>query len=452
MLEVWQAKYPSAEIFGQMLFVGALLGVVIAVQARWRSAAALGGVLVGLSYLERADSIVLVLIAWAALGVLLAARRFDSRAVSFTAGLLVLFPYGLYQAYHLALKYSQANSVPSQTKVAEVMIGIAVVGGALAWQGKLVAGVIEWASPRRRLVLGTVFAAACGALMLIGGLRPKLFGKDYGGVRLGVPQRTYDELNLIRLSWFFSLPGLALMLAGFAFVGWQRWRFDRWLTALMTAGLLTLYCYHLRNSPYLMWATRRFVTTVVPGMVLLMGLGTALIVIIVRRYVHVRVAVAAAAALVIGITVFGLTESWPLRSHNENGGSVEVEKQIAALAGHQRGVFLWQHSGACCAAPYLLFGGPLMTITDQSSALLPSSARFETSAVARYMTYAKASGRPVFYVANGVAAPPSVTGVTSSKVLELAGALPHWEESFVSRPKKRHDYQYHVTVYRLATS
>ena len=67
MLEVWQAKYPSAEIFGQMLFMGTMLGVILAIQMGWRTAAAAAGVLLGLSYLERADGIVLVLIGWATL-------------------------------------------------------------------------------------------------------------------------------------------------------------------------------------------------------------------------------------------------------------------------------------------------------------------------------------------------------------------------------------------------
>jgi hypothetical protein len=181
-------------------------------------------------------------------------------------------------------------------------------------------------------------------------------------------------------------------------------------------------------------------------------MGVALILLVLRRYVHVFVAAGAAAALVIGLTVFGLSESGPLRSHNENGGSVEVEEQIAALAGNQRGVFLWQRTGACCNAPYQLFGGPLLATTDESSALLPRPGGLETSAVARYVTHFKDSGRPVFYIADEAGTPPPFAVVSSAKVLELAGSLPHWEETYTSRPKKRADYPYHLTVYRLQAS
>src|SRR5262249_52876663 len=78
MLEVWQAKYPTAEIFGQLLFLGGLLGIVLAIRERWRAAAAAAGALVGLTFLERADGIVLVLLAWGGLAV--CSRRTASTA------------------------------------------------------------------------------------------------------------------------------------------------------------------------------------------------------------------------------------------------------------------------------------------------------------------------------------------------------------------------------------
>jgi hypothetical protein len=145
--------------------------------------------------------------------------------------------------------------------------------------------------------------------------------------------------------------------------------------------------------------------------------------------------------------VFFLSESWPLRSHDENGGSLAVEQQIAALSGDQRGVFLWQSSNYCCDAPWQLFGGPLLATMGQSSALLPASGA--ASALTEYMDSFKASGRPVFYVADQDGRPPPVAGVASRKVLMLQGQLPHWQETWVSRPKKAIHYPYRVTIYRL---
>jgi hypothetical protein len=450
MLEVWQAKYPTAEIFGQLLFMGTMLGVILTIQMGWRTAAAAAGVLLSLSYLERADGIVLVLIGWATLCALLAARRFDRRAAWFAGGLLVLLPYGFYQAYGLAHAYTVSNAIPSLRVIVAAMLAMALLGALIAWQRRGVEALLAWGAKRRTQVwLGSAFVVVCGGLLLLGLLRPRLFGADYAIVR-GVSQRTYDEASLIRLSWFFTLPGLVLMLAGIAYVAVGRWRLDRWLIALPATTLLALYCYHVRNSPYLMWATRRFVTSVVPSMVLLIGCGVTLGFIVVRHFMNRGVGVVAVAAAIVALTVFNLSESWPLRSHDENGGSVEVEKQVAALAGDQRGVFLWQQSTYCCAAPWMLFGGPVMTIADQSSALLPTS--HVPQALNSYVNHFAGSGRPVFYVADRNGAPPATPGVTSTKVAEFAGVLPHWAETFDSRPKTTRNYTYSMTVYRLTAS
>ncbi len=452
MLEVWQAKYPTAEIFGQMLFSAAVLAIVITIRTGWRTAAAAAGVLIGLSYLERADSLLLVLMGWGGLALLYAARRFDQRAGWFGIGLLVLLPYGFYQAYGLAKVYTLDNAVPTLAKVLAAMVGLAVLAALLRWQHRPVARLLAvFDRPRPRFVLGGVFIGICGLLALIGGLRQRLFGVDYGDY-LGQPIRTYDEISLIRLSWFFSLPGMFLMFAGLVYVGWRRWQLDRWVIALPTVGLLAVYCYHVKNSPYLMWATRRFVTTVVPGMVLLMACGVALGIWLIGRYLPKLVAIGVMAALVIGLAVFDLSESWPLRSHNENGGSIAVEQKLTALAGNQQGVYLWFRSAYCCNAPYQLFGGPMFAIQGQSSALMPTDEKQLEAALVSYVNHFQASGRPVFYIADKKTVPPTVAGVTATKVTEIKGALPHWEETYISRPKKRNDYGYDFTVYRLVHS
>jgi hypothetical protein len=452
MLQVWQAKYPTAEIFGQMLFMAAMLGVVLAVRTGWRAAAAAAGVMVSLGYLERADGILLVLFAWAGLAALVAARRFDARAAWFSVGMLALLPYGFYQAYVLARNYTVANAIPSLPKVLGGMILLAVIGIVAARQRTLVDRLVSVTGRRRaQVVIGLAFIGICGLLALIGGLRPKLFGPDYTSYN-GRRIRSYDEISLIRLSWFFSLPGMFLMFAGIVFVALWRWRTDRWIIALPAVGLLALYCYHVRNSPYLMWSTRRFVTTVVPGMVLLMGCGAALALWLLRRYLPKLAAVAILGVLLGGLTVWNLSESWPLRNHNEHHGSIEVETQLKSLSGDQKGVYLWAKSGSCCNAPYQLFGGPMFTIMDQSSALLPAGPKMEAAAVSTYLKHFAGTGRPVFYVANAKGLPPTLPGVTATKQVELAGALPHWEETYIHRPKKAKTYPYDVTVYKLTPS
>ena len=446
MLQVWQSKYPTAEIFGQMLFLAFVLAVVVSIRTGSRAAAAGAGIFLSLIYLARADAIVVVLMAWAGACALIAMGRFDARGWHFVAGAGILLPYAWYQAYGLASYYTLVNQVPELSKIVLLMAVLGSFAAVLNRQRRLVGNMLAWARPDvRRARLGLAFVGVCGLLMLLGALRPRLFGENYRVVWSG-NTRSYDEMSLIRLTWFFSVPGMALLLGGVAYVAMRRWRADAWLIMLPTVISLVLYCYHLRNSPYLMWATRRFVTTVVPGMVILIGCGIALAFLLVRRHSTQIAAVTTATLLIVGLGIFGLTQSWPLRSHNEDGGSIEVVHQLARLAGEEKGVYLFQWTTTCCAAS--LFGGPMLATAGQSSAAVPTNSG---AAIKTYVDFFASTPRPVFLVVDNRAKEtvPAMPGVAATKVLELAGALPHWEQTYVTRPKKSIDYGYRITVYRL---
>ena len=114
MLEVWQAKYPSSEISAQMLFVGSLLGVVVALTTRWRPAAGMAGLLIGIGFLDRGDGVLLVLLGVAGLAAIIATRRWDGRATWFAVGLAVVLPHAFWQAYsyNAAGRYSAHQQRP----------------------------------------------------------------------------------------------------------------------------------------------------------------------------------------------------------------------------------------------------------------------------------------------------------------------------------------------------
>jgi hypothetical protein len=444
MLEVWQAKYPTSEILGQMLFLAGVLGVVVAIRSGWVAAAAVAGPMFALGFLDRADGIIVVLMAWTVLAALLAARRFDMRAVWFGAGLLILLSYGFYQAYHLARIYTVANGIPGQRTVVAYMLGTASVGALLAWQRTAVQRLIAITGTKRtQAVLGGGFVGLCAVLMVIGLERRRLFGLDYTGTG-ALRTRTWDEASFIRLTWFFTLPGFALLLVGIALFVLARWRLDRWLVLLATVSLLGLYCWHVRNSPYLMWSARRFVPTVVPGIVILIGAGVACTAWLIAHYVPRPAAWVAVAAALVGFAAFNLSESWPLRGHDENGGSLQVVRRLAALPGGDRSVFLFNRGPA-----RFLFGGSMLTIGDRASASMSAGRVGSNADLRSYVDHFGPSDRPLYYVWDAASPLPPVAGVSAERVLHLAGTLPHWQQTFDSRPKKQHDYTYELTVYRL---
>jgi hypothetical protein len=456
MMQVWQAKYPTAEILAQALYLGALLGIVLAVQTRWRWPALVAGILVGVGYLDRADALLLVLAAVGGLACLWVLRRFDARAGWFAAGLAAVTPYGMWQAYGPAGLYSRMTGIPS---LAEVLAAIAVCAvGAVALRPVL-APVTRWLDARwadrglqRRA--GWVFLAGACLLFVLALLRP-LFETDTTPYQGRIIQ-TYDERNLYRLSWFFTWPGLLLMMLGVAVILLRRWSALSWLVLALTGGLLVLYCWHARNSPYFMWVGRRFVPTVVPGMLLLSGLALAWLWSVRpaglrlagRRLPALRLAGPAVAVGLAGfITVIQLQQSLPLRSHDEWGGSDGVVRAVAELSGNQQGVYLWQRAAYCCAAPQLLFASPLWLVEDEQSMLLPGSEAAVPAFVQAYVRHFP--DRPVFLVYDRAGRPPPLPGLAVTPVARFTGGLPHWLESSLTRPAVAQQIPYDFTVFRV---
>jgi hypothetical protein len=448
MLEVWQAKYPTAEIFTQMLVSGALLALVVALQAGWRPAAGLGGLLLGLAFLARPDSLLLVLGAVAGLGVLVAVDRLDARAGWFAAGLAITLPHALLQAYRLARSYTMVNAMPT------LPVLVAVVAGTLILAAATRLGVPELGRQlvrllgrrRTQLRVGLLVVAVAAALLAVGFLRPKLFAPDFmtwNGQRL----LSYDEYSLHRLSWFFTLPGFALMVAGLALVALRRWRAAAWVVVLPALCLLPVYAWHANNSSRLMWWSRRFVPAVGPGLAVLLavalGAGLAFSVGPARLRLAVRAAAAAATALLL---VVFLGQSLPLRAHHELAGSFELARRVTLTAGDRPGIFLWQRPSERPLSPAALLGGPVWLQQGQISALLPgrSDLGYVRSFVRGF------PGRPVFLILDGDTPPAGYAPLGLQRVDRVDTSLPAWNESDIARPSAAHTIPVRFSIWQVA--
>jgi hypothetical protein len=442
MLEVWHAKYPSSETFTQLLVAGALLGVVIALQTRWRAPAGLAGLLLGLTYLARPDSLLLILLAVAAGCALIVTGRFDARAGWFAAGLAVTLPYGVVQAYVLARHYTIANGVPNLPTVA------AVIGGALAVAvliRRIAQPVARWSvamleQRRGQRRIGAAVVGVAALLLALGFLRPWLFGPVYALVN-DRPTRTYDEASLIRLSWFLTLPGFGLALAGLALVALRRWRAEAWALVLPVVCLLPLYAYRAEVASRLMWWTRRFVPVIVPGLVVLiavaLGVGLAPAVGLGRLRWPLRVAAAMAATFLLVVFV---GQSLPLRHHQEHGGSFETIQRIARAAGDRHGIFLWPQTGELPT-----FGGAVWLQEGQVGALLP-----ERPDPAYVRSFVRGfPGQPVFLVAKGDRPPPGYAGLRLRRADRFTYLMPVWRETYLTRPSSARDVPVSFSIWQV---
>lgn len=453
MLQVWQAQYPTTEVLAQALYLGALLGIVVALQTGWRPAAGFAGLMVGVGWLNRADGVLLVLIAAGIGAALVATRRWDGRAWWFLGGLGIVAPHALLQAYDLALAYSNANGIPSLRLLAAAIVGMLVLA---ALMRLALRRPLDWAwsrleQRRTQQVVGLLVVLGAAGLMALGYLRPRLFGEDYFDYNTQLGIRSFDEQIMARLTWFVSLPGFAIMLVGLAVVALHRWRAPVWTLVLPTLVLFPLYGYTASNSTRLLWWTRRYVPTVLPGIVILLALAIAFF--LVWRYRGKLLTAVPAALALVGLLAFFLSQSLPLRAHDEWAGSFAISQEIADLSGEQDGVYLWEFDQGCCAGVTQLFAVPVWLQHGQLSALLPGNGAMELDGNARSTVIDRYVERfddhPVFVVADKGELPAGIDPTRVEPVLEIDTTLPIWEEHTLERPDEVRDIPVHVSVWRV---
>ena len=447
MLQVWQAKFPTTEVLAQEFFLTSLLGIVIALQTKLRTPAFIAGAVLGISFLNRADSWLLVMFSVGALASLWVLRRWDARVRWFAVGLGAVMPYALWNAYAASISYTKANSIPSLKKTVEIVVALAILAALLRLPTKRLA---EWVSRtvRRRAIqsIGGLFVTIVViGLLVLGFKRPSLLGKDYGDFN-GRTLRTYDEQIMHRLAWFVTAPGFALMALGVAVATLRRWRAEMWAVLLPILVIFPLFAAQARNSTRLMWWGRRYVPVVLPGIILLIAIGLG-VAIAYRGKFKWLLRIPALVAAVALVTVF-LGQSRPLRHHDEWAGSFGVARHIASLSNGKTGVYLWERAPYCCAAPTSLFATPVWLERDQLSVLLPTDPTTLASYVDAYL--GAFPNQPIFIMWTGALPADSPLMAVVDKVEELKGSLPVWEESDLERPHFARAINYSMTVYKVS--
>lgn len=452
MLQVWHARHPSTEILVQLFIAGAALAVLLAV--RWRAtwAAAVAGALVAAAFLARPDGLLLVLLGLAVVALFAALGVGGRLPHGFLVGMGAGLPYPLYQAYYQNRTYLLANDLPDWPVVAG--LAAAVAAGAVLVRRVVRPRVDGWSATlsRRlpgddpRLVAAIGVGALTAALLVLAWFRPEVFDPVMATTMDGRRIPRLDEWNLRKLSWFVTVPGLVAMWAGFVLLVRRRSWAHLWFVVLPGTLLFPLFVWQARIESRLLWWGRRFVPVILPAMAVLMAAGV--VAALVHRGRARVVTVPLGAVLAAYLVAVPVAQSWEVRDHREHGGSVELVDQVAALAGGDEALFLWEFPrDGDPFDPARVLGGPVWFVHGHVSALLP---REPTSR--HLVDYLRAfRDHRLFVVTRGEQPPAWMPGAdTYEPALRVATDLAHWREEDFERPDGAVRIDLDFTVWELA--
>jgi hypothetical protein len=448
MMQVWQAKYPSTEIVAQALWAGALLAGVLAIERRWAGGAFVAGALVGTGFLARPDGFLYVLMAAAAATAAMTIGRADRRLTALAGGLALTLPYATWNAYVARQSYTEGNHVPGPLVMAAALAALVGAGflvrrafASLARRYPRLGGTTPVDLLERwHAVVAAVVCLGTLAALVVFWYREEIFGLHYRYLVFSDSvERSYVEVNIRWLSWFVTLPGLAVMWLGMCVVAWRRWRASVLLLVVPGGLLLFVYLYDALVSMRLMWWVRRFIPAVVPAIVIFMAIAFAHA--LTRRGRLVRVA---AGALLAFIVVEWAAMSLPLRHHDEMAGSWDMSAAIAGVSGEEQGVFLFPHGDSIYSvnrnAP-----GSVWLIFDEIAAYLPLD--FDISDVEVYQD--AFPDKSVFLVTPGGQLPSQVPADRFTSAGYVADELVVWEETRDQRPAEEVRMPMEVGIWRF---
>ncbi len=342
--EQFTSRSTYSEPLTEILLLGGLCLVVDSIETDGigsRVAAALGGLLLGLTVLGRIDGASDILPVIPYCGLLLIGRR--RQALPLLGGLLVGAAYGCLDGLLLSRPYLatiRSSLVPLLLVVGAVTLATAVAV-ALLWRR-------GWPAVRRKWLPNAV--ALLTVVVMIGfAVRPYLQtvrAKSNPGTAGTVaaaqraahlpidPNRLYYEISLHWVFWYIGIPAVVLgtLAAALLFRRCVAGRAPAWTLPLSTFAWATVtFLYRPAITPDQPWASRRLVPAVLPGLLLLAVWGSSWLVGWLRQrgagpLARGGLASCCAAALVLpaAATTFGLGIS--------HGGPVGIRLTADGLA------------------------------------------------------------------------------------------------------------------------
>jgi hypothetical protein len=455
VVQVWFARYPVSEPVSQFLVFLGLLAF-----ARWETKggtadALLGGVALGLTFLVRIDSV--LLLGPLALYVLVRRAHHDlpwRKAAPLLLPLLALLAHAAVHAALFSRKYLvNVASRPYWSQPAWVWIAL----GAMLL---LLVAVVHRAGEATVRLLEAHGAGLRGALMaavVAGGLyayflRPALSawaGADGNDGTTPTTSATalrllrqldfhrlaaHDAQSLVRLGWFLTPMALVLAALGLL-LALRDWK-PRYLMPLGLFAASTLfYLYKIRVYNDYFFALRRYVPIVLP---FLLGLAAFALVRLAARGRWLRAASALAAVFLFAAF---LRDTVPLYAHRDWGGAVRFVQDVARRFGPED-VLVFEQPKSIHLLSLPLWAVHGLSVLEMAR-FKPDPDRLE-----HLVTTWRPRYRNVYFVHTS-ASGTDLCGVFLERVQPFSFGTWEWERAYARKPRGREFHALNFTVSRV---
>jgi 4-amino-4-deoxy-L-arabinose transferase-like glycosyltransferase len=275
-LQIWFARYPTAETLTQFLIFAGLFGLARFMRRDEAWAGVLGGVAFGQVMLVRIDTYFVLGVPLVYAAYLYVRRRLNWRFALFAGPMILLAIHSLVHARWQGWPYfynsfiAGESMLPAFPILMTILIGVAAIY--LAFKRWTLAHP-DWPTRARPIWRGVLTIAAIGLIGL--GLYAYFILPLSADVNKQSPYwysestiPNVEPFNFVRLGWYLSPLGLALSVLGLAWL--VREHITETGAALLGVGLFftILYVNRTYNNPHHIYVMRRYVPAVIPTLTL----------------------------------------------------------------------------------------------------------------------------------------------------------------------------------------
>ncbi|MEM7331958.1 MAG: glycosyltransferase family 39 protein [Chloroflexota bacterium] len=453
---IYFARYPTTEPLTLLLVFTGLL----AFQKLWDNEAGkeLWGILMGISFgaafLTRIDLPVVAILLVGFLFLRWWQNEWHKGWTLAAVALSTLMAHAAVSAWLLNAPYvwNTYGGVATLLGGSTVVIGVGVVGVTLAvgclvliwrteWQTFVASPVGRFLRSRRLrwMIAISVVAISLFAYFVRPIIQPVV---SYPSWPTGAEAFLLDGENWVRLGWYLTPLGLALATIGLAIIV-LRYSLNRFGFFLFVGGLSIIqYVYRIFNTPYHIYAMRRYVPIVIPVLVVFAAVALWLLFQQERRWIKV-------ATVVIGIGLFGgllYQARFVLPLRDLEGATAQLVQVANAI--EPDAILVISEPATSTFAD--TFGPPLRFIYGHDIATIRQGGVEAEAYIQALQALAEAQKRPLQLLSTSAIDPVVKEVFALEPVAFLPVRLPKLRNTYTDYPSVNQTVYYGIEVYNLA--